>query len=118
MAYREERRLERKVGKTRIGAHIDQAKKSRFAQLAPPVEVVDEEEPPEKPAELLYLFETFVKLSRRISGDGGPISYQDMMSFVIMTATPLLPWEIDVISHLDDLRMLTHDALDKMVDDA
>lgn len=105
--------MQRQVGPKQVDHHVKQAQKSRFAQ--PPPKVVDSiTKAPEKPAEVVYLFEYFMQIAGRASHPHSPISYQDIMAFICTMSVPLLPWEVVVITSLDDLRLLTHDALDKL----
>lgn len=59
----------------------------------------------EAPEEVAHIVEAFTALHRRRGGGFGgvnPISYQEIDAWMRRTANHLLPWEVDVLTALDD----------------
>lgn len=60
---------------------------------------------PEMPAELVYLWNAFLRLSARrtVGFSANPISWSEIDAFARYTGTRLTPWEVKILEDLDDL---------------
>lgn len=79
-------------------------KRARSPERA--AEIQSELELPPFPEELRYLWQAFVRLRNRLSGNGmGPcrIGLQDLDAFDRLSGMRLTPWEFAIIEQLDDL---------------
>ena len=62
---------------------------------------------PPMPPEGAHVWLAFSRLRARTGGGMGPnpIGWSDIDAFVRLTATPLAPWEVECIEHLDQTWM-------------
>lgn len=60
---------------------------------------------PPPPVEMLYLFNLYARLRRRLNGTGfGPsrLTYEALDAFCRFSQIRLAPWEVEVLEELDD----------------
>jgi hypothetical protein len=81
-----------------------------LAQQGAGLQVEEDEEPPELPDEVAYLWQFWLELhAGRSSGGFGvnPLSYSDIQAWSALTDEPLDPWEVRALRAVDTVYLVS-----------